>query len=87
MSDFIKCRSDGTHFYPCKFMYHHMQYGQQKGIILIKLTDIKTHKPTRTFVVYKNYSGAKATQYIMNFCPFCGARIHVDDEVKDEDCF
>lgn len=59
---------------PCKGVQEviDLDYGGGRGIFLLSLKNIKTMK-TFQKIVFRKSNGEK---YYLNFCPFCGAKIH-----------
>ncbi len=68
---------DGLFVQPCDSLKEDAEgrvpTGKARGIYWWDLTDLKTHKPSRTFFGAKTSAHPKGVAF--NFCPFCGTQI------------
>ena len=75
---------DGKFVEPCTSLAGAMDghpFGKGKALCLYEMSDLKSGKPSRSFVVLR--MGQHRTKGItLNFCPFCGERI--DASFNDE---
>lgn len=81
------CRLEGSHVIPCSALANAAEFGtpppahtKRTGVFAWRLTNIETHKPSRTMF------GAKTTAHpkglIFNFCPWCGVDLQGSHSAK-----
>lgn len=78
MSDkLIPCDSDGSRYATnvCAHLREYLQYGgsKTKGFISGNAVMISTGEPLGEKVTYQS---GKGNPVILNFCPFCGGKLH-----------
>ncbi len=74
----LKCTiAEGRFVEPCDSLYESSEgrvpTGKARGIYWWDYTNLKTHKPSRTFFGAKTSDCPKGVAF--NFCPFCGVQI------------
>ena len=75
------CRIDGKKIYPCSALYETAEPMSKrgKGIQHLIYTNIETHSFSREFYIAKS-GEHKSSGVILNFCPFCGVKLHAEND-------
>jgi len=88
MSQILKCSvRDGSFVEPCQALADNVDnpasaFSRAKGVTRWAYTNLRTHKPTRTFFGVK--TRANPNGMLFNFCPWCGEDISAPFVDKDE---
>ena len=83
MSAYVRCKVEYGILSPCEVLkeliaeWH--SYSKCKGVIFVTLTNVKTNKPSRSYVSMRSGKYEK-NGMIMNFCPICGVDIQPKDK-------
>lgn len=66
---------EGRFVEPCSALARQIGYGIRGGLELVTLSDFKSGRRTRSFVVLGGNRARDIKSAAINCCPFCGERI------------